>query len=132
MLRRLLPTLGFEARCIVARPPDWRVHAVGNGETGRIALGIRTTGPIGSQFSVAPGDDEQGSHAQVLCGARPTLHSLNVTGASTQRSVPILISFVRAVLRYTDVGGLGFRELGQLGAKFRELQARHFLVQVLW
>ena len=64
--------------------------------------------------------------------AAPPIGSSNVTGASAQRSVPVLISFVRAVLRYTDVRSLGFREFGQLRAKLRELQARHFLVQVLW
>ncbi len=48
------------------------------------------------------------------------------------RSVPVLIRFVRTVLRYTDIGGLGVRELSHLSAKPRELQARHFLVQVFW
>src|ERR1700683_4844719 len=47
-------------------------------------------------------------------------------------SVAVLLGFVRSVLRYSDVGGLGFRELGQLGAKPAELQAGHFLVQVFW
>lgn len=40
---------------------------------------------------------------------------------SAHGSVPVLISFVRPLLRYIDVDGLGFRELRQLGAQPPEL-----------
>jgi hypothetical protein len=71
-------------------------------------------------------------HARRKCES-PLSEFTDIAGEFLQRLnlVAVVIALVRARSLHTNIVGLLIGQLGQFGIEFRQLQPRHFLVQLL-